>query len=94
VELVGRYSNPDEWGHLTDTTLALAEPAAGEASDMIVVAPSGARRPWPVTGRLGGEATVQELLGNRRAGVMQRVLAERYGISVSSVKQILRSNPH
>jgi hypothetical protein len=43
---------------------------------MIVVAPSGARRPWPVTDRLG-EATVQELLGNRRAGVMQRVLAER-----------------
>jgi hypothetical protein len=93
VELVGRYSNPDEWGHLTDATLTLAEPAAGEASDMIVVAPSGARRPWPVTDRLG-EATVQELLGNRRAGVMQRVLAERYGISVSSVKRILRSNPH
>jgi hypothetical protein len=63
VELVGRYSNPNEWGHLTDTTLALAEPAVNEASDVMVVAPCS-RRPWPVVDRLGDE-TIQQLLRDR-----------------------------
>jgi hypothetical protein len=91
VELVGRYSNPDEWEHLADTTQALAEPAAdAEALDELRANPSSSsRRPWPVTDRLG-EQTVRELLRDRRSGVVQRVLAVRYGISSSSVKRILR----
>jgi hypothetical protein len=90
VELVGRYSNPDEWGHLTDITLVSEDPATGEPSDAPVGRPSTcSRRPWPVTDRLGA-ATVQELLRDSRSGVMQRVLAERNGISLSSVKRILR----
>jgi hypothetical protein len=93
VVLVGRYSNPDEWGHLTDITQALVEPAADvEVGNELLARPSsGARRPWPVVERIGHEA-VRQLLLDRRSGVMQHALAERYDISVSSVKRILRSH--
>ena len=37
-----------------------------------------------------GEQIIRELLTDSRAGTPQRELAERYGISVSSVKRILR----
>jgi hypothetical protein len=90
VELVGRYSNPDKWGHLSETKLALAHPEVdAEATDVIVRAPTCSGRPWPVVNRLG-EQTVHQLLRDRRAGAIQRALAERYGISLSSVKRILR----
>jgi hypothetical protein len=91
VELVGRYSNPDMWGHLSDTAQALAEPGFDSEDDEPVVKTSSqARRPWPIIDRLG-EQTLRELLRDRRSGAMQRVLAKRYGISMSSVKRILRS---
>jgi hypothetical protein len=91
VELIGRYSNPDEWEQLADTTHALNQPWADvEASDGPSARPSSCpRRPWPVTDRLG-QQTVLELLRDSRSGVMQCVLAERYGISLSSVKRIMR----
>ena len=51
--------------------------------------PPSARRRWRLADRLG-EQTIRELLTDSRAGTPQRELAERYGISVSSVKRILR----
>jgi hypothetical protein len=37
-----------------------------------------------------GEQTIRDLLRDRQAGTPKRELAERYGISVSSVMRILR----
>jgi DNA-binding Lrp family transcriptional regulator len=37
-----------------------------------------------------GEQIIRELLRDSRAGTPQRELAERYGISVSSVKRLRR----
>jgi hypothetical protein len=94
VELVGHYSNPDEWAHLADIVHPPARPAVDiEAWDESTVRPSCSRRPWPVVDRLGDE-TVQQLLRDRRSGMMQRALAKRYGISLSSVKRILRKPPN
>jgi hypothetical protein len=36
------------------------------------------------------EADVRQLVGSFRAGTAKRILAERYGISESSVKRLLR----
>jgi hypothetical protein len=96
VELVGRYSNPDKWGHLTDTTLALAEPAVDvQASDEPIIQPSSCscRRPWSVADRLGEEVVI-DLIRDRRSGASHRALAERYGISLSSVKRVMRRHRH
>jgi hypothetical protein len=82
VELIGRYSNHDKWGHLSDTNRT--QPSVGvEVHDELVARPSScSRSPWPVVDRLGDQ-TVRELLRDRRSGMMQRVLAARYDISLS-----------
>jgi len=51
--------------------------------------PSSTVRWWRLSDRLS-EPVIQELLGDRRDGATQRQLAERYGISLSSVKRVLR----
>jgi hypothetical protein len=89
VELIGRYSNPDEWGHLSDTTQVMASSVSDTLTDESEFTPAGERRPWPVVKRLG-ERAVQELLVDRRSGTKQRELALRYGISESTVKRLLR----
>lgn len=38
-----------------------------------------------------GEEMVQRMIEERRAGVEMRELAKRYGVSLSSVKRILRA---
>ena len=47
------------------------------------------RRRWPIVERLGEQAT-RDLMRDSRSRATQRVLAERYGISLSSVKRLLR----
>ena len=47
--------------------------------------------PKRVADRLG-EATVRQLIEDRRAGAKLRELVDRYGISESSVKRLLRSS--
>jgi hypothetical protein len=97
VELAGRYSDSGEWGHLSDTTRALdGSEVDVEASNAPPAHSSSCSRPWPIIDRIGGQA-VQELILASRTGVMQRVPAERDGISLSSVKRVLRSGargPH
>ncbi|HET6752332.1 MAG TPA: hypothetical protein VFH23_00085 [Jiangellaceae bacterium] len=89
MELVGRYSNPDEWEHLSDTTQALACSACDTLADELEPRPSRDRRPWPVVKRLGEQA-IHELLVDRHSGTKQSDLALRYGISLSTVKRLLR----
>jgi DNA invertase Pin-like site-specific DNA recombinase len=49
------------------------------------------RQRWRLVDRLG-EEIIQEMLHDSHSGATQRRLAERYGISLTSVKRVLR--PH
>ena len=70
--------------------LALAERAVeGLTGDGSTGAPAPAARPWRVVSRLG-EQTMRSLVADSRAGMTNHSLAERYSISLSSVKRILR----
>ena len=90
MELVGRYSNPDKWGHLSCTIQAISTPEVGiEARDQVAVHTPHPLRPWPVADRIGEQA-VRDLVRDRQAGAPKQMLAERYGISLSSVKRVLR----
>jgi len=86
VELVRLYSNPD----VRDIVVHAAKAVTHVKLDHYSAASSlSARRHWRLIDRLG-EQIIRELLTDSRAGTPQRELAERYGISVSSVKRILR----
>jgi len=86
VELRGRLSNPETRSLLVKLD-ALASRINAEDRDV----PQSNRVPrrWRLIDRLG-EQTVLDLLRDSRTGITQRGLAERYGISVSSVKRLLR----
>lgn len=47
---------------------------------------------WRLSDRLG-EDVIASILRDSQAGTTQRGLAERYGISLSSVKRLLRTHP-
>ena len=47
------------------------------------------RQRWRLVDRLG-EQIIRDLLRDSRTGTTHRALAERYGISLSSVKRVLR----
>ena len=80
------YSNPD----VRDIVAHAAQAVTHVKLDHYRAAsPLSARRRWRLVDRLG-EQIIRELLTDSRAGTPQRELAERYGISVSSVKRILR----
>jgi DNA-binding GntR family transcriptional regulator len=49
------------------------------------------RQRWRLVDRLG-EQIIRELLRDSDSGATQRSLAERYGISLSSVKRLLRTS--
>jgi hypothetical protein len=51
--------------------------------------PVASHRRWKLADRLG-EEIIQQLLADSRAGMGKPVLMEKYGISRSSVKRILR----
>jgi hypothetical protein len=50
--------------------------------------PAPQRQPWRLVDRLG-EQIICDLLRDRRTGATHRVLAVRYGVSLSSVKRLL-----
>jgi DNA-binding GntR family transcriptional regulator len=50
---------------------------------------SGVPKRWRLVDRLG-EQIIRDLLRDSRAGTTQQRLAERYAISVSSVRRLLR----
>jgi hypothetical protein len=86
VDLRGRLSNT----HIRDVLAYSANAVAHvKIDDGSTASPRSARRPWPITDRLGEQA-IRELLHDSRARATQRDLAQRYGISVSSVKRLLR----
>jgi hypothetical protein len=86
VELVRLYSSPDVRGIVAHAAQAVTRVKLDHYS---AASPLSARRHWRLVDRLG-EQIIHELLTDSRAGTQQRELAERYDISVSSVKRILR----
>jgi len=87
VELVGRYSNPLVQDRVGQTAQAVA--GIKIVPDRAPVPPMAPRRHWRLVDRLG-ERVILDLVHERRRGTTQRTLAARYGISLSSVKRILR----
>jgi hypothetical protein len=86
VELVRLYSNPDVRDIVAHAAKAVTHVKLDHYS---AASPLSTRRRWRLVDRLG-EQIIRELLTDSRAGTPQRELAERYGISVISVKRILR----
>jgi hypothetical protein len=88
VELRGRLSNPE-----AAEVVALAERAvAGDTPARTIISspsPPRATRPWRLVDRLG-EKIIRRLVQDRRSGLSKSVLADRYSISLSSVKRFTK----
>ena len=86
MELRGRFSNPE----VRDLVASVGELAAGISSDHShPAARTQAPRRWPLVDRLGMQI-IGDLVRDSRSGATHRALAERYSISLSSVKRVLR----
>ncbi|MEP6527852.1 MAG: hypothetical protein ABJA86_11885 [Nocardioidaceae bacterium] len=86
MDLRGRFSNPEVRavvGQATQANARVKVESGDEASPRL----SGQR--WRLIDRLG-EQIIQEMLHDSHSGATQRSLAERYGVSLSSVKRVLR----
>jgi DNA invertase Pin-like site-specific DNA recombinase len=68
-----------------------AQAVAGIKGTAQAVSPLLTPRRWRLVDRLG-EQIIRDLLRDGRSGATKRVLAERYGISLSSVKRLVRKN--
>ena len=87
VDLRGRLSNPEAIEAVTLARLAMAGRKVDGAS--VGAAPRGTR-PWRLVDGLGDQL-ITDLLRDGRAGATKLSLAKRYGISLSSVKRIFRT---
>jgi DNA invertase Pin-like site-specific DNA recombinase len=85
VDLRGRFSNPEVRAVVAQVTQAIAGVKV-DSGDEPSPPLSGPR--WRLIDRLG-EQIIQEMLHDSHSGATQRSLAERYGISLSSVKRVL-----
>jgi hypothetical protein len=87
VEVLRRYSNrtDDLLGSMIEVLRRIEE---GDRTDEAGVCKSGSGR-TPVRERLGQDG-IDELVECRQSGVRLQDLVERYGISLSRVKRILR----
>jgi DNA invertase Pin-like site-specific DNA recombinase len=85
VDLRGRLSNPLIAGKVREAGAAVAgvKGADPEATRAI----SRGRR-WRIVDRMG-QQIINDLIADRSTGVSKAKLAERYGISLSSVKRLL-----
>jgi DNA invertase Pin-like site-specific DNA recombinase len=84
VDLRGRLSNPDVQDVVGHAAQAVA---CGKVERGSTASPPPAGRRWRLVDRLS-EQIIRDLLRDRSAGTSQRKLAERYGISVSTVKRL------
>ena len=92
VELCRRYSNrPDLLGPLVRTWQKINQDApAGDDSDLAPV-PGKEACVWRVADRLS-LSDVQTMIGSYRSGSTARFLSERYGVSTSTIKRLLREH--
>ena len=89
---MGSYLNrPDLADSLVSAVRQLQQAQqGGEVAHSVRSAPL-ATRPWRVDARLS-EADAEQFVAAFDAGTSKRKLAERYGISVSSVKRLIRQH--
>jgi DNA invertase Pin-like site-specific DNA recombinase len=86
VDLRGRLSNPEAVETVALATQAIAGVKIHHGS---TASRPVARRRWQLVDRLG-EQIISDLIRDSGMGATQRTLAERYGISLSSVKRLTR----
>jgi DNA invertase Pin-like site-specific DNA recombinase len=86
VELRGRFSNPKVRAIVAQATQAVTVDRVDSGDE---ASPPLAGQTWRLIDRLG-EQIIRDLLRDRRTGTTHCALAERYGISLSSVKRVLR----
>lgn len=90
VELVRRYSNrADLQERLAEARLRASQPSEDESGSQQMAVSGRVSGTWRVRDRLT-DADVQCLIGEFLAGTPKRVLADRYAVSFSTVKNILR----
>jgi hypothetical protein len=88
VDLRGRFSNPEVLAVVVQVAqLADGIKVEDDQHERPALAPQ--RQRWRLVDRLS-EQTIQDLLRDRWTGTTHRALAERYGVSLSSVKRVLR----
>ncbi len=86
VDLRGRLSNPDIGDVVAHAAKLVSHVSVDHGSTS---SPRQGGRRWRLVDRLG-EQIIRKLVADRRSGAPKRELVERYGISLSSVKRILR----
>ncbi|MEP6527555.1 MAG: hypothetical protein ABJA86_10355 [Nocardioidaceae bacterium] len=86
MDLRGRFSNPEVRAVVAQATQAIAEVKVDSGDE---ASPPLAGPRWRLIDRLGKQI-IQEVLHDSHSGATQRSLAERYSISLSSVKRILK----
>jgi hypothetical protein len=87
MELGRRYSNRVDMQERL-CAARQAAPCVTTESEPQSATPAPPRR-WRLVDRLGAQ-TLEDLLEDRRRGMTMAALARRYGISLSSVKRLLR----
>jgi hypothetical protein len=94
VDLVGPYSNrqdlADQLRRVLDR-LGRAHQEPVEDPERSIQTTAKAAVPHRVVDRLG-EESVRRMIEERQTGAELRELAERYGVSLSSVKRILKAS--
>lgn len=90
VEVLRRYSNlPDLLTRMQDALRRIEEENQDDEPGVCSTGRGDGLVPVPVRERLG-EAGLADLVASFRAGTPKHELATRYGISLSSVKRVLR----
>jgi DNA invertase Pin-like site-specific DNA recombinase len=92
VDLMGAYSNRQDLADSLVSTMQQLRQAQAQGGESVPsMRSTRSHRQWRVGDRLG-EAEIEELIGAFTAGMSKRKLAERYGISESSVKRLIRQH--
>ena len=92
MELVRRYSNrADLQERLAEARFRARQRGEQEPDSKVATASGRVPGVWRVRDRLTDD-DVQALIGEFLAGTSKRVLAERYAVSFSTVKNILRKH--
>ena len=92
MELVRRYSNrADLQERLTQAVLNIARTDNQDQELSTSSVDGRAPRMWRVRDRLAA-GDIEQLIAEFLAGTSKRVLAERYAVSFSTVKNILRQH--
>jgi DNA invertase Pin-like site-specific DNA recombinase len=92
VELVRRYSNrADLQERLAEARLRASQRRQQEPDSDAVTVGGRSPRVWRIQDRLA-DGDIEQLIAAFQAGTPKRVLAERYAISIGTVKNILRKH--